>query len=345
LLLLAPLASSCGGAPKDAAAPVVIPEQAPAPPAPLARSDDAGAPEAAAPRALPAGSNGPRDAVGMIGDAGKVFPDEATTVLLVNSAVMRAHPLGTRAMQLLTSVLVGWDQFMPIDLVHPVRDLDWVLLAGTLVMGSTRNAVFVSRYNVPEAKADLVSAELMKRLANGKKTKLGVAGVTSFTATVDGAERAYVRPKAGVLAIVPAADGKRTAELLATADVATAPRPGELVRIAWPRASRAPLPVPRAVRALRIWINGAAKDELTIAAEGECSDEAAALAAADDLRSRLRARAPGFARAVLRPVIDDAAIWADGNVVRYEAKLPEALLEMAAGLACMQATGKADCTR
>jgi hypothetical protein len=58
--------------------------------------------------------------------------------------------------------------------------------------------------------------------------------------------------------------------VLAKTDVPGAIRPGELARISWPRASRAPLPLP-----------------------GECSDGAAALEAVDDLRTRLRASAPG----------------------------------------------------
>jgi hypothetical protein len=345
---LVPLAvlASCGGGQRDAAQPVVIPEGPDAAPTAIAVSEDASAPEPAAkvtPPPMPPGANGPKDAVGMIGDAGKIVPANPTTTLLVNSAVMRAHPLGNHAMRVLTSVLTGWGEFMPMDLVHPVRDVDWVVLAGSLVMGSTQTNVFLAHYNLPEKKADTVSADLMKRLANGKKTQLGVTGGTSFSATVDGAERAYLRPKPGVLAIVPAADGKRVAEILKAADIPTTLRPGELARVSWPNAQRLPLPVPRGVKSLRVWINGTSKDELSVVAEGECADEEAALRAVDGLRNQLKANAPGFARMLLRPVIDDATIWADGNVVRYEAKLPDALLDMIASIACERATGSPNC--
>jgi len=63
----------------------------------------------------------------------------------------------------------------------------------------------------------------------------------------------------------------------------------------------------------------------------------------DDLRARLRDRATGFARTMLRSFIDDAAIWADGATVRYEAKLPAALLDAFTAFACMRTTGKPDC--
>ena len=332
---------SCGGAAKPTITPVVIPEQA-SPPHAAALDGGAARATDATPHAMPPGSDGPGDAVGMIGEAGSIFPADATTVVLVNTAAMRAHPLGTRAMHLLNIVLVGWDLFMPVDLVPPVRDLEWVLLGGTLVLGSTRSAVFLSRYNVSEAQADAVSAELTKRLS-GKTTKLGVPSASSFAAIVDGVDRAYVRPQPGVLAIVPSADGKRVAELLVKADIPGAVRPRELARMSWPRAARAPLPIPRSVKSLRIWINGSTNDELTVAAEGECSDRATALEAVDDLRARLRDRATGFARTMLRSFIDDAAIWADGATVRYEAKLPAALLDAFTAFACMRTTGKPDC--
>src|SRR3954462_9147924 len=117
-VVLPALAFGCAGAPKSAST-VVIPAQAPPP---ASTSDvaiaNAGAPSepiADTPHVPPPGSDGPADAVGMIGDAGKIFPADATTVMLVNTAAMRVHPMGPRAMQLLTTVLVGWDQFMPID--------------------------------------------------------------------------------------------------------------------------------------------------------------------------------------------------------------------------------------
>ena len=346
-LVLAGVVTSCGAAPKPAT-PVVIPEQATPPAAVAAGTDraDAGAAAAATPHALSAGSDGPGDAVGMIGEAGRIFPESATTVMLANTAAMRAHPLGPRLMQLITTVLIGWDQFMPVDLVPPVRDLEWVMLAGTLVMGSTRSAVFLSRYNVSEPAADGVSAELMKRLGSAKKTKLGVIGATSFSAIVDGTERAYVRPQPGVLAIVPSAEGQRVAEVLAKTSIPVAVRPGELLRVSWPHATRVAFPLPGAVKAARVWITGPSKDELVLAAEGECSDGAAALEAVDELRERLRGSAPsGFARALLRPFVDDAAIWADGRVIRYEAKLPEAMLDAFIALTCMKQPASPGCPK
>jgi hypothetical protein len=349
-LLLGLFVLSCGAPPKDTATPVVIPDQAPsaaftsAPPSAVVPPPPGDAPVAAEAHVLTPGSNGPKDAVGMVGDAGKIVAPDPVTVLLVSSMTIRTHPMGARAMQLLTSVLAGWGQFMPMDLIDPAKDVDWVLLTGSLVMGSTQQNVFLARYNVSEKRADLVSAELMKRLKNGRKTQLGVPGASSFTAMVDGADRVYVRPKPNVLAIVPAADGKRAAELLKSAEVKAVLRPGELARVSWRDAQRLPLPVPNGVTALRVWINGTANSELVIAAEGDCSDAMVAAEAVDDLRSELRANTPGFARTLFRPFIDDAAIWADGSTLRYEAKLPEGLLEMLAGIVCMRATGRADCS-
>jgi hypothetical protein len=122
-------------------------------------------------------------------------------------------------------------------------------------------------------------------------------------------------------------------------------RPGELARVSWPNAANLRLPVPKGVKELRIWINGASDTELEIAAEGDTDDNATATAAADELKSTLRSNAPGMARLILKPVIDDAEIWADGKVVRYRAKMPENLLDMIAGLVCGRATGSKDCVQ
>jgi len=189
--LVALSGEACGGGPKESVSPIVIADtpdsgarRATSVPEEMGAADAGGSLEAVA-HALPAGSNGPKDPEGMVGPAGKTAPSPYTMALLVNSAAMRAHPLGQRVLSALTGVLVGWGTFMPMDLVHPLKDVDWVLLVGNLVMGHTDDNTFLSHHNLPEKKADTVSAQLMKRL-NGKKTALG------FNAEVDGAERAYL---------------------------------------------------------------------------------------------------------------------------------------------------------
>ena len=100
---------------------------------------------------------------------------------------------------------------------------------------------------------------------------------------------------------MPAADGKRAARQLKGAEIKAALRPGELARVSWLRAQQLPLPVPNGVAAMRVWINGTTSGELVIAAEGDCADPRVAAEEVDDLRTKLRANTPGFARALLRP--------------------------------------------
>jgi hypothetical protein len=323
-----PEPATASSAPRTPPATSVAVDPAPEP-APEPPTDDQ---DSQPPPALPAGANGPSDAVGLIGEAGQVVTGTPDTVLLVNSARIRAHPSAESLSRVITGVLAGWSQFMPTDLIDPIHDVDWVLMAGTLIMGSTQNNVFVARYNVSEPRADEVSKTLLKRLPKAREARLGVKGAKAITAHVDGAERAFVRARPGILAIVPAADGKRAAELFGKIEPPRTVREGELLRFAVPdRPSRLMWMIPPEVKALRVWMEPGAGAEILLHAEGDCEDGAAAERVVEYLQRNLEQQSRRLAvRLAIGALLERTRFWQDGRVARMSTTLHERDLRAAA---------------
>lgn len=293
------------------------------------------------PPARPAGANGPADARGMIGDAGDLEPTPHRATLLVSSAAVRAHPSGETIGKLITGVFNGWDTFMPYDVVHPMRDVDWVLMSGSLVMGSTQQNVFLAHYNLPEPKADAAAATLLKRLPSAKKTDLG-PGVTAFTTTLDGADRLYLRPKAGVLAIVPPSEGKRAVALLQKANVPTSVRPGELFRVAYSGGAKLRLfdVLPASVGVMRAWGEPGPDAGIVVHGEGECSSESEAEQVARQLEDRIASTGtPAIVRAMIGGMLERTRVWPDGSTVRIRVEINQQELEKLAAFVCLRSGG------
>jgi hypothetical protein len=331
---LCALSAGCGSN-EPAKRPLAIPEQPDAgeagAPAPIAVAV-AAEPVAPIVRTMPAGANGPHDAAGMIGAAGAAVVGSPEMTAFVNTAEIRAHPKGEQIGRPLVAALVGWNTFMPHDLVHPLRETNWVLMSGSLYLGSTQKNVILASHTLDEKGADGVFTQLEKRLP-GKRVDLKVAGVKSLEATVDGGERAYVRAKPGVLAIVPKDEGKRVAELVRRVEVSPSLRKGELVRIAFAR-------VPRQVSSFmqvrlgpsRVWIE-ADGPALSLNAEADCRDDEDAARTAEQVRAALDG-VRGIGGLAARSLTRDAAVWPDGKVVRYRAELDERILGLLSMAVC-----------
>jgi hypothetical protein len=226
--------------------------------------------------------------------------------------------------------MVGWNQFLPIDLIDPVKDTDWVVMAGDIHLGSTSKNVILARYNVDEARADAVGKELEKRL-KAKPADFG-PGTKSLVATVDRAPRAYIRGKPGTLAIVPLSEAKRIAPLVARADAPRSVRKNELLRFAAPGPDAIRIVrVPRDIAAFRIWVEGDGPRVL-LHAEGDCASAEAASRAADELRALLdeqASRSP-IVGIIAQGLLGGATVSSDGATTRYRGEIDDRLLSAAA---------------
>lgn len=284
------------------------------------------------------GEGGPSTPEGMIGDLGRLAPAPPTT-LLVHSREIRAHAWAPDLERAIVSVLSGWDRFMPRELVHPIRDVDWVLMAGDLVLGRTDDDLYVARYAMAEPRAREVEKALAARF--GGASPLSLPGASAFTATVDGAERAYVRVAPALLAIVPRASASAAAERLARATVPERPRPGELARIAMRRDGGFP-GLPPEIRELRAWLSPAG-ERVALGVEGITSTDDAARVALDGLTRRLEAvRRQRIARIAVGAALASVTLSRDGRVVRARALLERDELRRLVALQCARTSACPD---
>lgn len=281
---------------------------------------------------LPPGANGPTDAAGLIGEAGAILPSNPESLLLVNSAEIRKHPNAESIRRLVMSGLVGWNMFMPHDIVDPIREVDWALVSGSIFLRHTEKTTFLAHYNLDDARTDTAIALLLKRLA-----KTSREGPRSFTATVDGARHWYAVPRVGTLLIAPIGPNETRSDMaarFAKVNVPASVRPGEVVRLSGDLA-RSPVAgtFPEEVKTFRLWILPEG-DGLSIHFEGECIDEAAAEVALVTGRRRLASFGrSALVRMVARKLIAPDLVRRTGKTIRYDAVVEGALLLAAADFA------------
>ena len=286
------------------------------------------------------GENGPRTPADLIGEVGRLAPDPETT-LFVNSREIRAHAWAEDLERAIASVLVGWDQFMPRDLVHPIRDVDWVVMAGDLTLGHTDDNVFVARYTFDEARADAVTRDLLPRLEQSGDVALGIAGASAIHARVDGADRAYVRAAPHVLAIVPQRQASAAATRIQSASVPDAPRPGELARLVT-RSRAARRRLPEAIREVRAWLEPH-DGRIALHVEGECPTDDAARGALEELKLTIGvARSRTLVRVALGGILSRAKLSRDGRVVRATTEIDQGELKRLVALTCSRTASCAD---
>lgn len=175
--------------PEDAPKPA---EPEPAPPEPPQPSSE---PEPSAPSADEAQAIG--DPVALSGSAGKIADANANVRLLLYTDRIRGHALGARVGKLLQATPQWRDFFGPAQ-VDPIRDIDRVLIAGPQLRDSS-NVVAVVRHSLPE---DQIRAGLDALIARGDGE--WVEGkVRMARARADRADRLFVLPAPGIVAVVP----------------------------------------------------------------------------------------------------------------------------------------------
>jgi hypothetical protein len=277
------------------------------------------------------GWNGPRDANALLGAAGEAITGSPESLVFVHSSAIRADARRDQLRNALLGVLPGWSEFMPYDVVDPIRDVDWVVMSGSLVMGSTESNIILARYNLTEERADVAMATLLKVLPSAHPTSVP-SGAPAITARVDGVERLYVRPRPGLLAIVPIDDGPRVTILLARTGAPTDMRRGELLRIADRKPRGEAFGAPQ-LRGTRVWVMATRKRTTTVRVEGDCDTADAARGALEAIDARLHDGTIPTWTKLVAPWLGRIRLHADGPVVRASVALGEDDVEMLAKLA------------
>ena len=240
---------------------------------------DAGADGEAPLAVADAGADGPvagkgssiGDPVALSGTAGRIADSNANVRLIVYTDRIRHQTLGARVGALLGQAYQWRDFFGPAGL-DPIKDVDRILIAGPQLRDSSQ-VVAVLKYNVSEGRMrQAIDAIVRRDPANGGWLD---AGVPAASARADRAERVFVMPTPGIVAVVP----RRAAKNLQSLRGATIPAPkgpeimtGFMVT-PWRAFRGLPVRIPESISWARMQVLPGADGNATV--ELEAQDESA----------------------------------------------------------------------
>lgn len=295
-----------GGAPVDAGEPEG------------GASDDAGLVATADAGGAP-GSGGPRDPESMFGLSKVVNAGVQNVVLGVNVAVIRKHPVGARMGPILQA-LPQWRDFLKgaQSPVEPIRDTDWILIYGPSLIHTDRDAVLV-RYNASDDAVDATIASLARSYDKGGAYDAGVSGVVGSLGYADNAQRVFLRPQSKLLVIVPPSHAHEAAVTFRK-QVPRGPSATEAMRLVVRNPSNQ-ISIPglrfsQSLKEIRLWIVPRADGGADVYAEGDCTDEAAAIDSAERLTEVLRRQNSLGVRFATRGLLNGAVVVADGTKIK-----------------------------
>lgn len=278
------------------------------------------------------GGAGPRDPGAMIGMPGLISAGTVNVTLLVNISVIRQNPVGARMGPLLHGI-PQWADFMKgaQTAVDPVRDTDWILIYGPSLIHTERDAVIV-HYSTTDAIVDNAADATSKRYDKGGPFDAGVPGVKAWLGHADQAERVFIRGQPKVLIIVPKDKAKDFATLAKRATINPRVRPGEALRLTvkdpWKQISIKGLKINESVKEIRLWIIPRPRDGgADVWVEGDCTDEAAAIDAADALTDVLKRQNSMGVRIATRGLLNNAKVEADGTHIKSHLSVSQEQLE------------------
>ena len=310
-------------------------------------SGDAGAADAAVVAMNDAGSfpgtAGARDPASAVGLSEVINAGPQNVVLVINTALIRTNSIGARMGPVLQQI-PQWKDFLKGSqtAVDPIRDTDWILIYGPSLIHTDRDAVLV-RYNIADSAVDQVVDGIAKGYDKGGPYDAGVPGMRASLGYGDNAQRVFLRPQPKLLVIVPPSHAHAFAKSYAKQSP-RGPAPTEAVRLIVRSPSNQVsirgLSLSQSLKELRLWVVPRADGSADVFAEGDCTDETAAITIAQELTNELaRMNALGFGpftvSMVTRGLLDKAQVDPDGKKVKLHIVATpqqlEAILQLAAG--------------
>ncbi|MBX3208205.1 MAG: hypothetical protein KF764_24370 [Labilithrix sp.] len=265
------------------------------------------------------GSGGPRDPESMFGLTKVVNAGVQNVVLGVNVALIRKHPVGARMGPILQA-LPQWRDFLkgassPVD---PIRDTDWILIYGPSLIHTDKDAVLV-RYNASDDAVDATIASLARTYDKGGPFDAGVSGVVGSLGYADNAQRVFLRPQSKLLVIVPPSHAHEAATAFKRQTVRGPPATEAMRLIVRNPSNQISIPGLRfsqSLKEIRLWIIPRADGGADVHAEGDCTDEAAAIDSADRLTELLKRQNSLGVRFATRGLLNSAVVVADGTKIK-----------------------------
>jgi hypothetical protein len=259
-----------------------------------------------------AGSGGRRDPEAIVG-AASVRADVVLVKLVVNTEVIRRHPVGARIGYLLRGI-PQWDEFMNGTDVDLVRDTDWIMIIGPSLINTARDTVLM-HYSVPDSVVDRAVGIIAKKYDRGGSFDAGVRGVKASLIHADRAEHVILRPQPHLLAVVPPSVAERNARVLVGARLSE-PAPGEAVYLRLLNPHH-PMPeIPVSITEMRLRVVPRADAGADVLIEGDTSDAEAASQAADAIRQVVRRHDDAITSLLTHGLLDHVDVGTDGSVVK-----------------------------
>lgn len=274
----------------------------------LDASSDGGAGDAAVAAMADAGPN-PNAIVGA-----QIQADVNLVVLIVNAEVIRQHPVGAKMGYLLRGI-PQWDEFMSGTDIDPVRDADWVQIAGPSLINTARDVVLI-HYSVSDAVVDRAIDVVTRKYDRGGAFDAGVPGVKASLAHADRAERVLLRAQPHVLAVVPPSIAEKSARQLHDARLPAHNHPGEAVYLKLVNPHH-PMPeVPEAITEMRLRVVPRPDFGADVFVEGDTKDADAAADAAEGLRRLVRRHNDAFTSMLTHGLFDHVETTNEGPLVK-----------------------------
>lgn len=260
--------------PRDAPKPAEPEPALPEPPPPASEPE----PPAPADEAI-------GDPVALSGSAGKIADANANVRLLLYTDRIRGHALGARVGKLLQATPQWRDFFGPAQ-VDPIRDIDRVLIAGPQLRDSS-NVVAVVRHSLPEER---IRAGLDALIARGDGEWVE-GNVRMARARADRADRLFVLPAPGIVAVVPPSAEASARSMGSNVRFAAGPE-GVAVQAyivtPWRVFQGLPVQVPDSIEWVRLELRPRAGGGVTIRLLGQDESPAAAARSAREIELLVR---------------------------------------------------------
>ncbi len=240
------------------------------------------------------GAGGPRGPAEMLGMSSVVTAGQVNVTLLVNLAVIRTHPVGSRIGPIFQGI-PQWAEFMhgAETKFDPLQAADWILIFGPSLIHTDRDAVFV-RYNMPDKVADgMIDKVSGLSAGRGGAFDAGVSGVHAAKTWADNGDRVMMRVQPGLLLVVPPDKAFEFAKVYKRTGLSPRLRPGEAMRLTvkdpWRQISIPNLKFPNSLSELRFWIIPHDDDgSADVYGEGDCGTPEHAGEVADALREMVK---------------------------------------------------------
>jgi len=240
--------------------------------------------------------------------------DVNLVVLVVNAEVIRQHPVGARMGYLLRGI-PQWDEFMSGTDIDPVRDADWVQVAGPSLINTARDVVLI-HYSIADSVVDHAVSVVSHKYDRGGPFDAGVPGVKASLAHADRAERVLLRAQPHVLAVVPPSIAEKSARQLVGARLPAHNHPGEAVYLRLVNPHH-PMPeLPESITEIRMRVVPRADLGADVFIEGDTADASAATAAASDLRRIVRRHDDALTSMLTHGLFDRVNVTTEGPLVK-----------------------------